>query len=273
MLLTFSFHDDVDGANTYLDDTHYGAYQNSDPENTRLRTDDGEDIANDADDNPGSYIVSGRANPIAGYQHLGACTTCDFIQWGWWGTRVSTTDRRRKKDHGATTCTWAPGWPASSAIPMPSTMETTLPFGGEATYTGTALGTVARETGEGVAQYIARGDMQMTWDFGDRTGELAITDFDGMNVSGTMTDPGDPGYPGEGTPTGQFGGFIGFSETLGGSASGAFVDNINAAPDQPNVAAGIIGDFSFEGVDLGQNVSAVGTFAGVGAAGVGGGGL
>ena len=100
----------------------------------------------------------------------------------------------------------------------------------------------------GIAQYIAKGDMAMTWDFANREGQLDITNFDGINASAFVFDPGGD------NPTGRFQG--NFDSIVSGHANGAFVN------DGPNVAAGVIGDFSLQG----QGVQAVGTFAGVGTA-------
>ena len=54
-----------------------------------------------------------------------------------------------------------------------------LPFTGNVLYDGTTLGTVARATGE---TYIASGNVSMTYDFGNRDGELTLS-LDGMYVS------------------------------------------------------------------------------------------
>ena len=38
--------------------------------------------------------------------------------------------------------------------------------------------------------YTARGDMQMTWDFGTREGDLTISNFDKDNIEGGLTITG-----------------------------------------------------------------------------------
>ena len=175
-LLTFGPASGSGGANAFVDDDRFGALANDDNGKTRLVTDAGKSIANVAGDRPGSYIVSGRANPIAGYQH---CTSCDFIDWGWWGTRVRVAadgteipDARSDYVHMGT-------WVAGDI-----TNPADLPNNISATYSGTALGNVARQTSNGVAKYIARGDMDMSYDFNSRSGTLQISNFDGMTVSG-----------------------------------------------------------------------------------------
>src|SRR5690606_17583927 len=90
LLIRFGPHDGEHGGNAFIDDHIFGAQKNNGAENTRLRTDDGGNLAHTGSFSPGSYLISGRANPIDGYQHLEGCETCDFIDWGWWGTRVET---------------------------------------------------------------------------------------------------------------------------------------------------------------------------------------
>ena len=178
-LLTFGPASGSGGANTFVDDNRFGALANDDNGKTRLVTDAGESIANVASDRPGSYIVSGRANPIAGYQH---CTSCDFLDWGWWGTRVRVAANGPKfPTRAATTCIWAPGWPATS--PIPPTCPTT-----SARPIAARRSAMWRGKPRGVAKYIARGDMDMTYDFNSRSGTMQISNFDGMTVSGSIVD-------------------------------------------------------------------------------------
>ncbi len=243
LLLTFGASDTAPGGNTFVDDNRYGAVHNTDPENTRLRTDGGQDVAHYDGLRPGSYIVSGRAAPIAGYQH---CPTCSFVDWGWWGTRATfsgngTAELPETRSEFVHLGTWVAG-----DISNPADLPTTI----VASYSGTALGSVSRQTGTGVANYVASGGFGMTYDFNARRGDMTITDFDGFNLSGSVTDAQIPGQS------------LIFSAISGGAAVGtvvgAFVDN------GLDVAAGVIGDFEFSTVD----VRAVGTLVGgrVGAA-------
>lgn len=228
-----------EGASTFVDDDRFAAVQPDDRQLTRLLTDTGGDIPNSEQYNAGSYLVSGRANPIPGYQH---CTACDFVDWGWWGTRNETPanaaqgvdDYREDFVHMGT-------WVAGDI-----TDPDDLPQGGYAEYSGTALGTVARDMGGGqVAKYIASGTMEMGFDFGERQGTFGINGFDGMNVSGTIN--------GEVTSTQSLfsGGVSGGAIT--GNVSGAFVNDGIANP-----AAGVIGGFTLGG----DGISAVGTVVG-----------
>ena len=179
-LLTFGSGADGGGGSAFIDDDRFGASYNSNPENTVLTTDGGQDLTNKAGDNPGSYLISGRATPIEGYQH---CTSCNFVDWGWWGTRVkvgaSGGEVPAERADYVHMGTWVAG-----DITNPADLPTRL----SATYNGTALGTVARTTGDTVAKYIATGDMRMSFDFNSRTGNMAISNFDGMNVGGAVAE-------------------------------------------------------------------------------------
>lgn len=254
ILLTFGHYTDEEtdtehfGQGTYVDANNYGAMQNNSISQTAITTDD--DVPHDEFGfGAGSYIVSGRASPIEGYEHIPDCTDCEFIQWGWWGTRVQTDLDPGAGEEIRTDYVHMGTWVAGDIVDPDELPET-----GGATFVGHALGTVARDNGDGVAQYIARGDAQIGYDFSTRQAEIAITDFDGMDVSGVGFDASTA------------------TQTL---YSGSLADCISCGPGGPeltgsfsgaivgpnNVAAGTIGDFSFSGTNLGNNVSAAGTFA------------
>ena len=94
------------GASAFVDDNTFGANHNSNRDNTQVVM-DSEQVVSSTLVNPGSYIVSGRAAPLDGYQH---CTDCAFADWGWWGTYVGgeidhgegETEQRREYVHMGT---------------------------------------------------------------------------------------------------------------------------------------------------------------------------
>ena len=53
-----------------------------------------------------------------------------------------------------------------------------------ATYCGTALGNVARQTSAASPNISPAGDMNMRYDFASRSGNMQISNFDGMTVGG-----------------------------------------------------------------------------------------
>jgi hypothetical protein len=222
--------------NAFVDNDRFGAQFNGNGQNTRLRTDGGQNLAQRAGVNPGSYLISGRANPIPGFQH---CTSCEFLDWGWWGTRVDVAASGSEVPSGRSDYVHLGTWVAGDiARPVD------LPNNISVNYAGTALGNVARQTSDGVGKYIASGGMNMSFDFASRTGNLHITDFDGMNLSSAVSESSTATQALFSGPLGGAG--------LAGSVHGAFVNN------GPDVAAGIIGDFAVSGA----GVRAAGTIAG-----------
>ena len=238
-LLTFGRTSSGWGGSAYIDADRYAATENNNPGSFRLRTDGEQDLPNQPGGSgnlPNSYLVSGRANPIPGYQH---CTNCDFLDWGWWGTRVRIAASGAEIPNGRDDYVHMGTWVAGD-ITDPADLPTNI----SVNYSGTALGTVTRQTAEGVAKYIAKGDMNMSFDFRSRSGNMEISNFDGMSVNGLISENSS-------VKQALFRGNLSGSG-VNGAVQGAFVN------DGPNVAAGVIGNFGLSG----NGVSAAGTIAG-----------
>ncbi|WP_187970510.1 FecR domain-containing protein [Aquibium microcysteis] len=231
----------------FVDDDRFGAVHDGSNENTRLVTEDEQDLPNKAGDNPGSYIVSGRANPIDGYAH---CSDCSFLDWGWWGTRVRTEVDTGEGTETRTDYAHMGSWVAGD-ITHPDDLPTNI----VATYSGTALGNVTRQNQEGTSTYIASGTMNMTFDFNDRTGTVNLNSFDGLNLSAGVSDASTSNQA-------LFSGYLSGSG-MNGAVNGAFVNN------GPIKAGGVIGNFGFQGVSGSDNVMATGTIAGSAQSGIG----
>ena len=119
----------------------------------------------------------------------------------------------------------------------------------EATFAGHAIGNVVNGTDGWTLPYVATSDLDMTWKFGARTGELAISKFDsynfqgGLTFSGPMCAPGLSCAPGSHVPAGNhFGGQLtgqlpNYQGPLSGSAVGSFVNG----PGKPE--AGVLGNW------------------------------
>jgi len=110
----------------------------------------------------------------------------------------------------------------------------------------------------GTAQYIAPGDLNVSYNFSSRSGGIDIDNFDnnacpvGRHWRDRLNAFGARRRRSERRPrTGAIG------DTLTGSVSGAFVNNPAAISGTPNVAAGVVGLFDFTGA----SVNAVGTAA------------
>ncbi|MEM9732888.1 MAG: FecR domain-containing protein [Pseudomonadota bacterium] len=224
------------GGNAFVDDNTYAAIYAHDRNLTTTVSDTSVTVVSDATGNgsPGTYVLSGRANPIAGFQH---CTSCDYVDWGWWGTRVQPEDNAalsassRRRDH-VHMGTWVAG---------DITRAVDLPMSGTATYSGTAIGNVVDFTPGNQATYIASGAAGMSFNFGSRTGTLDIS-IDGMNASGSVQqDVGTDAL---------FSGTMNNLPGVTGSANGAFVNG------NGQIAKGVIGQFAIDNGSKG----AFGTF-------------
>ena len=228
------------GGGTFVDDNIFAAVDASDNARTRLFTDTGTILAND-NSNPGTFVLSGRANPIPGYQH---CTTCTFMDWGWWGTRVSVANDGTSGPSGADTTreyVHMGSWVAGDL-----TSDAQLPTFGSATYSGTAIGTVLDTSASTSAAYIATGNVNMNVDFESRAGNFAITNFDGnMSAAGALSVRDDA------NDFAQFDAILS-GAGINGQVAGAF------ANDGANIARGVLGEFGLQDATR----QAVGTFLG-----------
>jgi hypothetical protein len=193
--------------------------------------------------NAKTYVVSSDTVPTDGadFMNGASCSNCDFIEWGWWGTQADLTDG------GSTTAqasvhlgTWVAGEvsthddiDAYHTIAQ-GTNDVT------ATYAGQAVGTVNNNG----SQYVAGGSLDVTWDFGARSGSWDVTNYDNRDLSGAIGQNG----PAQ---------FIGETITVDGGAATGVVNGAFVS-DGVNPAAGAIGDFAVQdGI-----WSTVGTFGG-----------
>jgi hypothetical protein len=174
-----------------------------------------------------SYMISGRSgsSDIPALQGFDLCESCDFIQWGWWGTQIGSGQQQITVTDG----TWVTGditsRPELAGLAADAIADTT--YAG-ATYTGRAVGSMA--TSDGIS--AATGDMSMSWNFGTGRGDLAISDFGGRDFSyDVRRDRGAETFSG-----------IGFGQWSAGTANGAFVN------DGDDLAAGVIGSFDQTGI-------------------------
>ena len=169
------------------------------------------------------------------------CESCDFMQWGSWDAHLNYNDGTSTNS----TNVFFKGWWVAGDI----TQDSDLPFTGSASYAGRVVGEVANNIdGGGWVTYTADGNLNMSWDFASRTGDLIISNFDrnnfndglGLTFAGPMCAPGIVGC---GTGAGNhFGGPLNTPQnsplTLAGWASGSFVNNGAVK------AGGIIGNWN-----------------------------
>ncbi|MBM3532592.1 MAG: hypothetical protein FJX60_06100 [Alphaproteobacteria bacterium] len=127
---------------------------------------------------------------------------CEFVQWGWWGGVVDalSSDGVQKSNH-LHMGNWVAG---------PIVSQTQMPTTGSASYSGHAVGTVINQT----QRYIAAGNFSAQYNFGSRSGTMAISNFDGLNVTGNMASQNGRDYAANLSITGKPG--------LTGTAQGSF---------------------------------------------------
>lgn len=182
-------------------------------------------------DNRTFLVSSGLADSSAILPQGVSFCDCQYLRWGYWAGELAYDEGSkagmRERVHLAT---WLAG-----TMRSPAEMPTT----GSATFTGHAIGSVVN----GNAKYVAVGGYSGSWNFGQRAGSVAITNFDGVNYSGgasaTAANPRD------------------FSGTIsGGGRSGSINGSFFGSAGNPAAEQG--GKFSING----SGYQASGTFAG-----------
>ena len=78
----------------------------------------------------------------------------------------------------------------SSDLAGPVVAQSDMPTTGSASYAGHAVGTVIN----GNARYIAAGTFSANFSFASRSGSMSITNFDGLNMSGTISSTNGRDY-------------------------------------------------------------------------------
>ena len=160
----------------------------------------------------------------------GLCSSCQFLQWGYWTGALDTPNAAGTavvRQDQAHINTWVAGMPS-----------VTLPATGTGTFTGNALGSVVNAG----ASYLAAGQFTNSFNFGTHAGTLTIANFDGKTVSGPVTGVG-AGYSGPLAGSG-----------LTGKANGTFFGNLSGNP-----ATETGGNFALHG----PSYLASGIFAGI----------
>jgi trimeric autotransporter adhesin len=187
------------------------------------------------------------------------CEECNFIKWGFWDASVTYGEGQTAGSDTFTHGLWVAG-----ALATVGEIDSLAALGGTATYAGTAIGSVSRLDGSAWITYQASGNLAMNWDFGQRSGDLTISEFDkdtggrvflpeGLTVSGTMNTPGQ--LDTASLKKNQFGGIL-TGSGLVGAATGSFVKNGD------NVAAGVIGNWGAGGIVNQKPYEVIGIFGG-----------
>lgn len=167
-----------------------------------------------------SYVVNSKVAPVKIFNNGTSADlcTCSYLSWGWWGSADSADTWVQSAHMG----NWAVG---------DVTKDVEMPVGGTATYVGNAVGTVLNN-GD---QYIATGTMSATMDFGARTGNVSIANFDNHNFGSNVS-------------------FVGSTSTFTGVNGATNIDG-SFVNDGADKAKGILGSFSSS--DAGWSASGI----------------
>ncbi len=203
---------------------------------------------------------------------------CDFAEWGFFGGQERYSDPfgdtpdeeyLRESIHLAT---WVAGqlvYGDGEVTPYDVlTSEDNLGPVGVAHYSGHVVGTVVVYVPTGgdpiPIQYVAGGQLDLTWDLGNETGQITVSNFDGRDFGGVIT-PTETDYAG-------FSGSLSGSG-LTGSTDGAFVyggsvvDGAYVYDFDNGAGGGVIGNFDVASYDStnnpgGSNYYATGIYVG-----------
>jgi hypothetical protein len=163
-----------------------------------------------------------------------ALCECDFMQWGVWIAEIPGNDNIQ---NGMDTFgLWVTGDKTTGGAF--DTYADTVPAGMLATYNGSAVGLVT-EIGSPSWEAVF-GDMQLTYDFGERDGSMSITDFDGRDFLG-MDIAGGPLFEGQGVSEGILHDINGHFVTDGSDVAGGVVGNFILQDEQGWQATGVFG--------------------------------
>jgi hypothetical protein len=166
------------------------------------------------------------------------CNDCaGLVKWGFWGFTAEGVQVGDVTDDIDFLGTWITGDLTTRA--QMANLAAADEGNFSASYSGDAVGVVYNaDAGEGGSRYVATGDMDMTWNFGQRQGTVDISNFDSEHLNDNL---GMDIHYDVGGPTDGGNGFLGFTGGEGsyGVAQGAFVNSDSA------VAAGVIGNWSY----------------------------
>jgi hypothetical protein len=178
------------------------------------------------------------------------CETCTFLSFGKWDAHIAGNILSANR----VTIDVNDAWWVSGEATSAADLNVLGARNASATYLGSVQGTVASVNEGQWSTFDTRGDLTMHWNFGSRTGDLTIGNFDGRSYG---TGPGALTQPS--LNFNQFGGSLmqlsGPSiEATIGSARGSFVNN------GPVAAGGVMGTWLVNGAAY----RATGVFGGAG---------
>ncbi len=131
----------------------------------------------DANSGSNIYLVTQSAAPApASLLPNGLCTSCQYLQWGYWGGELDTPafgSSAARTDVGHIN-SWVAGIPTTAADIVNLQKNNVV-----GTYNGGMFGTVVNNG----AQYLASGGLQATYNFGSQTGSFKVMNYDGISFT------------------------------------------------------------------------------------------
>ena len=164
------------------------------------------------------------------------CKGCDFLRWGAVAARVAFSNAEDSTQYIDSIHN---GWWVAGELPTVGD----LPLTGNANYEGHTIGTVLTrpEPGGAWTERLAAGDIHMDWDFGKRSGNLNIIDFD----QGKLSLSGKMSMPGQLSSINKFSGplsAVGENDIPGSAITGSAVGSFAKRGADP--AGGVIGNWN-----------------------------
>jgi len=165
----------------FIDDKNFSAIEN---QSTASQV-NGTNIQLNGDPTQASHIalVSSGVIPTTSLLPNGLCSSCQFLQWGYWTGELATPNAAGTsvtRDDRAHINTWVAG------VPTPvGDLNTLAAQAVTGNYAGAAIGSVFNNG----ASYLASGAYNASYNFGTQIGTVAISNFDGKSFSTTGHAP------------------------------------------------------------------------------------
>jgi|GEM_PF-946462 len=186
-------------------------------------------------------LASSTLVPVSGNVVTDGLCDCQYLQWGWWGYRATESD----SETGDVV--------REDLIPLGTYVVGDLPSPGDFTHIdGTATyagGVIANIVNDG-SQYVATGSFNNSYNFGTRSGSMAINNLDSRDYSGAISSVSDI-HNYSGTLTGDHG----VTAAINGSFFTTGADTFSNYLDAVAATGGQV-------ILSGDSYNGVGTFAG-----------
>ena len=132
------------------------------------------------DGNTGSniYLATQSAAPVpTTLLANGLCSTCQYLQWGYWGGELDTPASGGSP--ARTDVAHINFWVAGTPVTPTGTISSLVASNFTGQYFGNLIGTVYNNG----AQYLASGGLQAIYHFGSQTGTFNVSNYDGLSFS------------------------------------------------------------------------------------------